>query len=286
MNKNLRVLPIRGAFCLTCLSLLIGCAGPSAKKTPASATAVPAVIATAAQPASAEALLKDMARFLSATPQFSVEVKGHFDVLQDSGQMIEFGENRTITVSRPDRFRLEAEQSDGVRQIVLYDGQNLTAYSPAQRVYAQVAKAGGIDAAVKYFLHDLHMRMPLALLLLSDLPKEVEARTEALAYVEKTRIDGQPAHHIAGRTATVDYQFWIAEGPKPLPLRVVLTYKTAEGEPQFRGQFGNWNLAPTITEAEFAFRPPVGTRKIAFLAELSEVWKQKATPPETPGEQK
>lgn len=284
MNKKPRVFPMRSLCCLASLSLLIGCAGPGAKQAPAPAAAAPVAASAPTQRPTAEALLKDMARFLSAAPRFSVEVKGHFDVLQDTGQMLEFGENRWIAVSRPDRFRVETEQSDGNRHAVFYDGKDITVYSPGQQVYAQTAKPGGIDAAVKYFLHDLHMRLPLALLLLSDLPKELEARTETLAYVEKTRIDGQPAHHIAGRTATVDYQFWIAEGSEPLPLRVVLTYKTVEGEPQFRGQFSNWNLAPAISEAEFAFKPPEGARKIAFLAKLPELRDQAG--PATTGEQK
>ncbi|MBL0010552.1 MAG: DUF2092 domain-containing protein [Nitrosomonas sp.] len=31
-------------------------------------------------------------------------------------------------------------------------------------------------------------------------------------------IDGVPAHHLAGRTETVDYQIWIPDGAKPLLL--------------------------------------------------------------------
>jgi hypothetical protein len=285
MRNNFRALPIFGGLALVSVSLLLGCTAPGVKKVP-EATAAPAATTPPVQTVSADALLQDMARFLAATPRFSVDVKSHFDVLQNSGQMIEFGENRTITVSRPDRFRIEAEQSDGDRHLVTYDGKDITIFSPGQKVYAQVAKPGGIDAAVTYFLRNLRMRMPLALMLRSDLPKELKARTGEVDYVERTRIDGQPAHHIAGRTDTVDYQFWIADGPKPLPLRVVLSYKTVEGEPQFRGQFVNWNLTPVLTDAEFAFKPPEGARKIAFLAELAETRNQDTVSPEPSGEQK
>jgi hypothetical protein len=45
---------------------------------------------------------------------------------------------------------------------------------------------------------------------------------------------------------------------------VVLTYKNAEGQPQFRAQFSDWNLAPEITESMFAFTPPQGVQKIDF----------------------
>ncbi len=122
-----------------------------------------------------------------------------------------------------------------------------------------------------YFLKDLNMRLPLAMLLVSRFPTEIENRTQALEYVEKTTINGVPTHHLAGQTETVDYQVWIAEGAQPLPQRVVLTYKNAEGQPQFSAQFADWNLAPQVNDAEFAFTPPNGTKKIAFLAQLPSI---------------
>jgi hypothetical protein len=99
-------------------------------------------------------------------------------------------------------------------------------------------------------------------------------------------MDGKPVHHLAGRTATVDYQFWIAEGPQPLPLRAVLTYKNAEGDPQFRAQFSDWNLAPEIRDAQFAFTPSQGARKIAFVAQEPQVAFKGTREPEQTGAKK
>jgi hypothetical protein len=227
-----------------------------------------------------------MAEFLARTPQFTVNLNDSFDVVQKSGQKIEFGENRKITVSRPNSLRVDLEESNGEKHTVLYDGKNITVFSPSQNVYAQTTKPGGIDEAVRYFLKDLHMRLPLAALLLSRFPAEVESRTLSLDYVEKTLIDGVPAHHLAGRTETVDYQVWIAEGSQPLPLRIVLTYKNAEGQPEFRAQFSDWNLAPKVQDSQFAFTPPEGARKIAFQAQLSDFATAGTESPEQPGEQK
>ena len=99
-------------------------------------------------------------------------------------------------------------------------------------------------------------------------------------------MDGKPAHHLAGRTATVDYQFWIAEGPQPLLLRAVLTYTNAEGDPQFRAQLSDWNLAPEIRETEFIFAPSQGMRRIAFAAQLRQTASGKTTDAEKTGAQK
>jgi len=274
------------ALCVAVLALMVGCSGKRATTHPESSAAKGPAAQAMAEPPEAKDILMRMANFLAKTPRFSVNLKANYDVLQESGQMIEFGETRSITVSRPNGLRVEVEHSDGEKHLVLYDGKDIITFSPSQNVYAQVSKPGGIDAAVMYFLKDLHMRLPLAALLLSRFPAEIERRTQSLDYVERTFMDGTPAHHLAARTETVDYQVWIAEGPRPLPLRAVLTYKNAEGHPQFRAQFSDWNLAPEIRDAQFAFTPSPGARKIAFLAQLPQIAFDGTTnPAQTGGQQ-
>jgi hypothetical protein len=69
----------------------------------------------------------------------------------------------------------------------------------------------------------------------------------------------------------VDFQLWIADGDQPPPLRAVLTYKNDPGQPQFRAQFSDWNLAGEPPDSTFTFAPPVGANKIPFAAALSQI---------------
>ena len=276
----------RTALCVAILSAIVGCAGHQAATSPELPAAQTAASQAVAEPTEAKDILLRMAKFLAQSPRFNMTVQARYDVVQKSGQKIEFSETRKVNVSRPDHLRIDAEHSDGQKHVLFYDGKDITTYSPSQNVYAQTAKPGGIDEAIKYFLKDLHMRLPLAMLLLSQLPQEIEQRTQSLDYVEKTEIDGTPVHHLAGRTATVDYQVWIATGAQPLPLRVVLTYKNAEGQPQFQAQLSDWNLAPEVQDSRFVFTPPEGARKIAFLAQIPQIQVQGATAPEQKGVQK
>lgn len=266
-------------------AIALGCSQSQVAAPPASLVAQSVAPQAAAEPGNAADILQRMATFLANTSQFTVNLTDNFDVLQASGQKIEFGETRKITLSRPNGLRVELEESNGDKHTVLYDGKDITVFSPTQNVYAQIAKPGGVDDAVKYFLKELHMRLPLAALLLSSFPAEITARTESLDYVERTLIQGVPTHHLAGRTATVDYQVWVAEGAQPLPVRAVLTYKNAEGQPQFSAQFSDWNLNPQIQEAQFAFTPPAGVRKIAFQAELSKITPKEGSASAQTGEQ-
>ncbi|MDT4290355.1 DUF2092 domain-containing protein [Methylomonas sp. MO1] len=262
---------IRNALCVAILSILAGCAEQQTVSHPQAAISHQSLPQAGPEATDAKGILQRMANYLAKTPAFAVNLNDSYDTVQASGEKIEFSATRQVVVSRPNGLRVEREGSDGVKQMVLYDGKDITIFSPSDNVYAQTAKPGGIDEAVKYFLKDLNMRLPLAVLLVSELPAELERRTQSLEYVEKTTIHGQAAHHLAARTETVDYQVWIAEGPKPLPLRVVLTYKLEEGQPQFRAQFSDWNLAPQIDNTQFAFTPAEGAKKIAFLAQVPSI---------------
>jgi hypothetical protein len=269
------------------LPILVACAAPKATTRSAeSPVAGPAVASPVEPQADAETILMGMAKFLSQAQRFMVSIRGGYDVVQASGQKVEFGYLRKVTVSRPDRLRIEVEQSDGDKNLVLFDGKEITVFSTPRNVYAKAQKPGSLDEAIAYFIKDLHMRLPLAMLLVSRLPAELDGRTQSLDYVEKTNILGVPSHHLAGRTGTVDFQVWVAEGDQPLPLRVVLTYKDAEGEPQFRAQFSDWNLSPEVTDSMFAFTPPEGAEKIAFLPQLRAVAAPLKAAPDQSGGQK
>lgn len=279
---------LRTVLCLALLSTMMGCAQKEAVKhaeASASATTEPAPLIFP-KPEAAQDVLMRMAEFLAKTPRFTVHLDENYDVVQASGQQIEFGERRQISVNRPNGLRSEVEQSNGDKHVITYDGKEITVFNPSRNVYAQIAKPGGIDAAVMYFLKDLKMRLPLAMLVVSRLPEELKQRTQSLEYVEGTFIDGKPVHHLAGRTETVDYQVWVDAGAQPLPLRVVLTYKHSEGQPEFRSQFIDWNLSPEMNESQFTFTPPEGARKIAFLAELPRIALGGTANPKQTGEQK
>jgi len=229
----------------------------------------------------AMAVLKRMAEYLARAPRFRVTMRTSYDVVQDSGEKIEFGERRTVTLSRPDGLRVEVQESNGQRRLVVFDGKALTVFDAGENAYAQVEKAGSVDDAVRYLVQDLRMRVPLALLLVSTLPAELERRLTSLDYVERDALTATPTDHLAGQTADVDFQVWVATGDEPLPQRVVITYKMDEGEPQFRAELSDWTLSPDVSPARFAFTPADGAERIPVLARVRRV---AADRPQTTGE--
>ena len=223
-------------------------------------------IAASERDARAMAILKRMADFLSQTQRFSVTVDTGFDVVQDSGQKIEFGETRKIVVRRPDHARIDITKGDGAISGFIFDGKEIALFNTREHVYATAAKPGTLDEAINYFMNDLDMRFPLADLLSSKLAETLSARVHAAYYVEQANIAGVPCDHLALRGDQADLQLWIAQGDQPLPRRLVITYKHAEGQPQFWAQFSDWNLSPDVPDSLFVFTPPEGAAKIAFAS--------------------
>jgi hypothetical protein len=214
-------------------------------------------------------ILKNMSQYLAKAEHFSVTMRDAYDAVQASGEKIEFGSVRKVTVSRPDRLRIEVERSDGEKGLVIFDRKDLTVYTPSKNVYASVSRPGTLDDALKYAINDLKLKVPLAMMLLSTLPSELDNLVVSADYVETTTLNDVPCDHIAARTSKgVDFQVWVAQGSEPLPRRVVITYTDEPGQPQFRADLSNWNLAPDISEALFTFTPPEGADRIQFLAEV------------------
>ena len=213
-------------------------------------------------------ILLGMTDFLARQPHFSVAVRSSYDAVQADGQKIEFAETRRLLLARPERLRIELEESDGQQHQLVYDGSRISLATPQSQVYAQASQPGGVDEAVRFFIRDLNMRLPFAVLLVSSASDELRRRTRQIDYVENTRLAGVTVHHLAGRTDGVDYQIWVRDGATPLPVRLVLTYPDAEGQPQFRADFHDWELTPTFPEDAFVFIPPADARQIPFASQL------------------
>ncbi len=213
-------------------------------------------------------MLKRCADFLSQSPQFSVTIRTGYDVLQESGQSIEFGEIRKVTLKRPDLFRSDIERSDGEKGLVLFNGKDIIVFNEKNKVYAKSPAPGDLDGAVTYLLSNLKMRLPLAMMFLSRLPIEIDNRVTSVEEVERSVIMDVPCTHLAARTDEVDFQIWIPSNGDPLPRRIVTTYKYDPGRPQFWANFSEWNLSPNPANSLFEFAPAEGIQQIPFLAQM------------------
>jgi hypothetical protein len=243
------LLIVGGTIVLACLAAL-----------PVSADATPVP--------EAHVYLERMARALAEAPLIGVTISADYDVRQKSGEMVTFGERRRVTIARPDRLRVETEQSDGARGLTVFDGKTLAVYSAAHQAFAEVEHPGDLDGALTYYLQDLRMRLPLALMFSAGFPEELQQRLRSVAYVETDALTDVPCVHLAARTDQVDFQVWIPQTGDPLPRRVIITYRHAAGQPQFRADFTDWDLASKPAAGDFRFVAPADAARIPFQGKL------------------
>lgn len=212
--------------------------------------------------------LTAMTKYLASLPGYEVTCRGSYDVVQESGQKLEFLEVRQLVLQRPDRLRV-MHRSGERGELLVFDGKDITLFDEAAGVYAQAPQPGSLDDAIVYFVRDLGMRLPLARLFTNRSSEELAQRLQSVMHIERTELLPVPSDQIAGRVGDVDVQLWIAEGERPLPLRVVLTYAREPGQPQYRADFVDWKTGPPRSPDAFRFSPPPGVRRIAFAAQFS-----------------
>jgi len=254
---------LRAIFAALAVVLMLG-------TNPVLAAATAPATASAEQDPEAKAILMKMAEFIAKSPAFSLTLRSSYDAIQKDGQYIEFGEKRRILLQRPDRLLVETERSDGERGMLLFDGKEITAFKTDDNVFTRADKPGTVDDALVYLVRDLQFVLPLARILHTGFPQQMEKQIVSISYVEENTIFNVVTDHLAIRSEDVDMQLWVAQGKDPLPRRIVITYKNASGQPQFRGDFFDWSLTPKITADSFTFTPPAGAEQIPLLAPVRQ----------------
>jgi len=99
--------------------------------------------------------------------------------------------------------------------------------------------------------------------------QELDKRIHEIDLVDIETLDGKEVDHLVARTDEIDFQVWVTTGDQPVPLRVVISYKKAPGQPQFAANLSDWNFAPKIDPAAFTFVPPADARPIPFMVRVA-----------------
>ncbi len=215
--------------------------------------------------------LKLAADFLAAQQSLYFEAAIGFDVVQVNGQKLEFGGSRKVTLRRPDRVKAEAESREGDEKTLFFDGKLISIDLAGENAYVSVEKPGSLDAAFDYLVEDLGVPAPLADLMSENFYVDIADRIVAGTVVGESSIGNADCVHVAFSTEDIDVQMWIEDTDRPLPHRIVITYKEAEGSPQFWAQLTNWNLKPKTPDSLFAYTPPKGAERIPIAAAVAEI---------------
>ncbi len=238
------------------LALSLAIPGAYAQTAPAP-TVQPA--ANAVDPASIEAL-KNLGAHLQTLKRFqaSTELTGE-RVLAD-GQKLQHTAMAGLEVDRPNKLRVRVHSSRSEREII-YDGKQVTLYTPAQKYYSTVEFTGNLGELIGRLEEKYAVQMPLADMFLWGTPAASFDKIESAMNAGQDYIGDDLCDHYAFRQAKIDWQIWITAGSKPLPRKLVITNRADEARPQSVSLM-EWNLKPTFKDSVFKFTPPKGATAV------------------------
>jgi hypothetical protein len=214
--------------------------------------------------AEAERHLRAMGDYLKTASEFSYRVDLSYDSMTISGEKVKYGGTTNVSVRRPDRLHVRFEGDEQRRQ-VFYDGAELTLFDMQKGLYAVTAVPPQIDGALDLVFEKFGLSVPVADFVYAD-PYAV--LTEGAEYGHVVGEHGcaeTRCHHLLITQDDIDWEIWIEVGPRPVPRRLVITYKDQPGSPQYDARLNGWDFHPRLSDHAFSFVAPGGANEIEFL---------------------
>jgi len=205
-----------------------------------------------------------MSEYLASAQEFRFDADVSYDSVQSTGEKLEFGGTVEVSVRRPDRLRVNYDGDEHQRRI-FFDGSTLTMFDVAANLFAVNDVPADIDGALDQVFEKFGLSVPIADLIYRDPYSALMSSVEEGTVVGTRTIDGESCYHLSFVQETIDWQIWIADGPAPLPRKLVITYKNEPGSPQYSARLSGWDLQALASETYFQFRPPYGANEIQFL---------------------
>jgi hypothetical protein len=138
----------------------------------------------------------------------------------------------------------------------------LTLLGKTANLYGQVDVPGTIDHLVDELRDKYNRPVPGADLLLSNVYDQLMPPVITVKDLGSGVIGGVECDHLAFRTKEVDWQIWIAQGPRPYPCRYVITSKLVANEPQYSVQIRDWKTGNEVAAGDFSFKNSTNAKKM------------------------
>ena len=227
---------------------------------PAADVVKPAVVKPAIDPQAAE-LFRRMSDYLAQAQFFSVSAEVWQDIRLGSGQQVQAGRTVELQMRRPDRFHAEVRSTRRNRALY-YDGKAITILNRAEQFYGSFAAPATLDEALDVARERFGIALPLEDIIVSDPYKSALSKVTSGIHLGSVTVLGVPCEHLAFSLGQVDWQIWIEQGARPVPRKIVITYKDEEGTPEYTAILSNWDFQTKLPDFLFNFEPPTGAAKI------------------------
>jgi len=216
----------------------------------------------------ADRILREMGDYLRTASEYTFRADIAYDEIVED-QMILFGSVAEIALRRgadqlPDQLNVEID-GDEIQRRLVFNGKTMTLHNMRKNLYAVTDVPPEIDAALDRFFEVFGSSVPVADLVYSDPYRTLIENVQTGFVVGQHPVNGIRCHHLAFAQEAIDWQIWVEVGPRPVPRKLVITYRDEPGSPQYIAELSDWNFEPRLSEHYFTFHPPDGADEIEFL---------------------
>ena len=206
--------------------------------------------------------LSNMGSYLRSLESFKVQAVTSTDEVLENGQKIQFDKSVEIQAKKPAGLRADVTSPYGERSFY-FDGKTFTLHTPGNKFYATIPLAGTNGEFVEALQSKTGATLPLVDLFLWGADDAAGEDIESAIVVGYGNVNGVQCEHYAFRQKEVDWQICIQKGETPLPLKLVITSKNEEEQPQYVSVM-KWETSATPDAKIFSFSPQEGDTKISF----------------------
>lgn len=211
-------------------------------------------------------VLKNLSNTIATAKSLSLTMILGYEVTQDDGQKVEFGALRHIAMQRPNKLLMEFESREGQAGKMLFNGKDIIVYNNNENVYAQSPQPGDVSKAVEHLTAELNFPIPMKELFSENIADTLSANAQSAYIVGESKIMGVMTDHLALRSEAVDYQLWISKAQPKVLHRIVITYRSEIGQPQFWANLTNWDFNSDLTN-KFNYSPPANAERVDIIVE-------------------
>ena len=224
----------------------------------------------------AVSLLDRMSAFMRDLKSCSATIRSEYDVSNAELGLVKHSDEEKLYLSGTNKLLVAAEGDKGSRNFV-FNGKTFTYYSATRNHYAQLDISTGFVDMIDSMNKAYGIVFPAADFLYPSFVEDILAEAQSLVLVGMTKVDGKDCYHIAGVTKEKTFQFWIADGPYCLPVKMILVDRDKPMNPQFEALYTDWQINPMIPDGIFDFHAPPNARKIKLTPLNEKTEKSKST---------
>lgn len=203
-----------------------------------------------------------MSKYLRSLKQYTLNADVSNDQVLANGQKVLLAKTVVIKTDMPSKLWSRSANLDTQREF-FYDGQTFTLYTENLGYYASVDMPGTVGQLVIKANLEYGIQFPLVDLFLWGTKADSSVDIKEGMYAGLEQVNGVSCNLFAFREQEIDWQICIQSDGTPLPLKLVITEKTIEAQPQQISTL-KWNTAPDLNKQNYTFIPHDGDQKISF----------------------